>query len=74
MVLPMKQVILKMRDTYPLTPTRGCLSSKEIWDSKTGKLVESDQLKLVNAIKRVDRWKGFLVVIELDNKEIPVKY
>ena len=48
------------------------MSSKEIWDSKTGKLVESDQLKLVNAIKRVDRWKGFLVVIELDNKEIPL--
>ena len=58
---------------FPLTPTRGCLSSKEIWDYKTGKLIESDQLKLVNALKRVDQWKGFLVVIELDNKEIPIK-
>ena len=58
---------------YPLTPTRGCLSSKEIWDSNTGKLLESDQLKLIQAMKTIDQWKGFLVVIELDNKEIPVK-
>ena len=58
---------------YPLTPTRGCLSSKELWDSKTGKLIESDQLKLIEAMKTIDHWKGFLVVIEIDNKEIPVK-
>ncbi len=35
---------------YPLTPTRGCLSSKEIWSEKTGKSVDSDQLKLITTL------------------------
>ncbi len=54
---------------HPLTPTRGCLSSKEIWSEKTGKCIESDQVKLINAFKSTGQIKGFLVVIELDNKQ-----
>ncbi len=57
---------------YPMSPTRGCLSSKEIWDSKTGKCLESDQVKLINAFRSTKQNKGFLVVIELDNKNKPV--
>jgi hypothetical protein len=54
---------------YPMSPTRGCLSSKEIWDSKTGKCLESDQVKLINAFRSTKQNKGFLVVIEIDNKQ-----
>ena len=57
---------------YPMSPTRGCLSSKELWDSKTGKCLESDQVKLINAFRSTKQNKGFLVVIELDDKNKPV--
>ena len=58
---------------FPLTPTRGCLSSKEIWSDETGFCIESDQVNLINAYKSTKRKKGFLVVIEIDNKEEPIK-
>jgi hypothetical protein len=32
---------------YPLTPTMGCLTSKEIWDEATGRRAESDQQKII---------------------------
>jgi hypothetical protein len=54
---------------YPLTPTRGCLSSKEIWSKKTGKCLESDQSKLINALKSTGQKKGFLVVLEIDDQQ-----
>ncbi|MCB9208870.1 MAG: hypothetical protein H6610_01985 [Ignavibacteriales bacterium] len=57
---------------YPLTPTRGCLSSKEIWSESTGYCIESDQAKLINAYKSVGNKNGFLVVFELDNQNKPV--
>ncbi|MDP4115993.1 MAG: hypothetical protein Q8903_07655 [Bacteroidota bacterium] len=55
----------------PFTPSLGCLSTKEIWD-KDGRLVESDQLKLLKAIGSTNKTKGFLVVVELDDKNEPV--
>jgi hypothetical protein len=54
---------------YPLTPTQGCLCTKEIWD---GNRIESDQQKLVNALQRLGEPIGFVVVIELDDKSSPV--
>jgi hypothetical protein len=59
----------KAKSYYPITPTRGCLSSKEIWSEKTGKCLESDQLKLINALKSTGQRKGFLVVIEIDDQQ-----
>ncbi len=59
---------------YPLSPTQGCLSTKEIWDSKTGKCIVSDQVKLVNAFRSTKQNQGFLIVIEIDNKEKPVTF
>jgi hypothetical protein len=56
---------------YPLIPTRGCLSSKEIWDN-SGKLIESDQVKLINAFRSAGSINGFLVVIEIDDNNAPV--
>ncbi|MBK8947031.1 MAG: hypothetical protein IPM32_17425 [Ignavibacteriae bacterium] len=57
---------------FPLTPTQGCLSSKENWDEGNGKCSESDQIKLINAFNSTKQKKGFLVVFEIDDKEKPV--
>ncbi|MGN6532695.1 MAG: hypothetical protein ACTHK0_13205 [Ginsengibacter sp.] len=54
---------------YPLTPTQGCLCTKEIWN---GKRLESDQQKLVNALLKAVGAKGYCVVIEIDDKQEPV--
>jgi len=54
---------------YPLTPTSGCLCTKEIWN---GKRLESDQQKLVNGLLKAGGAYGYCVVIELDNKHAPV--
>ena len=54
---------------YPLTPTQGCLCTKEIWD---GKRVESDQQKLVNGLLKAGGANGYCVVIELDDNQHPV--
>lgn len=55
---------------YPLTPTQGCLCTKEIWN---GKRLESDQEKLVNGLLKAGGANGYCVVIEIDNKKAPVK-
>lgn len=54
---------------YPLTPTQGCLCTKEIWD---GKRLESDQQKLVNGLLKAGDANGYCVVIEIDDKHAPV--
>lgn len=57
---------------YPLTPSKGCITAKEIWDENTGRCIESDQVKLMNAYFSTGELKGFLVVINLDNQQKPV--
>jgi hypothetical protein len=54
---------------YPLTPTQGCLCTKEIWN---GKRLESDQQKLVNGLLKAGGANGYCVVIEIDDKQAPV--
>ncbi|MEO9022352.1 MAG: hypothetical protein ABI237_17840 [Ginsengibacter sp.] len=54
---------------YPLTPTQGCLCTKEIWN---GKRLESDQQKLVNGLLKAGGANGYCVVIELDDNQAPV--
>lgn len=54
---------------FPISPTLGCLCAKEIWNSKTGKLDDSEQLKLINAFLKSPGDKGFLFVINLDNQQ-----
>jgi hypothetical protein len=57
---------------YPISPTLGCLCAREIWDAATGKLKESEQLRLVNAFKATADKTGYAIVINLDNKKQPV--
>ena len=54
---------------YPLTPSQGCLCTKEIWN---GKRIESDQQKLVNTLLQAGGASGYCVVIEIDDKRAPV--
>ena len=57
----------KAQPYYPLTPTAGCLCTKEIWDNIDGKRRESDQQKLVNTLKIVGGANGYCVVVEIDD-------
>lgn len=57
---------------YPHTPTQGCLCTKEIWNATDGKRTESNQQKLVDAVKKAGGANGYLVVIEIDDKQQPV--
>lgn len=57
---------------YPLTPTQGCLCTKEIWSAVDGKRIESDQQKLVDAVKKAGGANGYCVVIEIDDQQKPV--
>jgi hypothetical protein len=57
---------------YPQTPTLGCLCTKESWDAQTGLRLQSDQQKLVDAVKKAGGANGYLVVIELADTPAPV--
>jgi hypothetical protein len=54
---------------YPLTPTQGCLCTKEIWN---GKRLESDQQTLINGLLKAGGANGYCVVVEIDDKHAPV--
>ncbi|MEQ1554956.1 MAG: hypothetical protein ABL929_12290 [Ferruginibacter sp.] len=56
---------------YPYTPTAGCLCTKEIWDNN-GYLKTSNQLALTQAIDNAGGPYGYLIVIELDDKKMPI--
>lgn len=57
---------------YPLTPTLGCLCTKEIWNEEDGKRKESDQQKLMAALQKAGGANGYYIVIEIDNQQQPV--
>ena len=62
----------KAQPYYPLTPTEGCLCTKEIWSKVDGKRMESDQQKLVNALIAAGGANGYCIVIEIDDQQKPV--
>ena len=57
---------------FPLTPTQGCLCTKEIWSAVDGRRIESDQQKLVDAVKKAGGANGYCIVIEIDDQQKPV--
>ncbi len=63
----------KGKPFYPCTPTLGCLCAKEIWDPKTGKLIQSDQVDLVNAFLSTPGADGYLFVINIDDQQKSVQ-
>ncbi|MBZ0199762.1 MAG: hypothetical protein K8H86_07840 [Ignavibacteriaceae bacterium] len=56
---------------YPNTPTLGCLSAKELWDDD-GNRVLSDQSALYNAFKSAGNLSGYLIVVEINDKQHPL--
>ena len=59
----------KGKPFYPCTPTLGCLCAKETWDPRTGKLLQSDQLDMVNAFLSTPGVDGYLLVINIDDQQ-----
>lgn len=51
---------------YPNTPSHGCLTALETWDSGNGQRLISEQARLVDALKRAGGTPGWLVLIVLD--------
>jgi len=58
---------------YPLTPSLGCLCTKEIWDEADGRRILSDQQKLVSALLKAGGANGYVIVIELNDEQRPVE-
>jgi hypothetical protein len=58
---------------YPLTPTLGCLCTKEMWDGETGKRKQSDQQKLVDALQQAGGADGYYIVVELNDEQRAVE-
>ena len=57
---------------FPFTPTEGCLCTKEFWSLVDGKRIDSDQEKLVSALRKAGGPEGYCMVIELDDQQKPV--
>lgn len=63
----------KNKSFYPLTPTQGCLCTKEIWNDENGMLAESDQQKLIDAVTRAGGPDGYLIVVNIDDQQKAVE-
>jgi hypothetical protein len=48
------------------------LATKEIWSNVDGKRMETDQQKLVDALKKAGGANGYCIVIEIDDQQKPV--
>lgn len=57
---------------YPQTPSAGCLCTLERWDPETGALLESDQVRLLNAWHEAGDGTGYFLLVELDDQKKPV--
>jgi hypothetical protein len=64
----------KNKSYYPFTPSLGCLTTKEIWSDQNGKIIESDQIKLMNAFINAGSGKGFFIVVNIDDQHSPVTF
>jgi hypothetical protein len=60
------------RPFFPASPTLGCLCAPEYWNPSTGKLTRSEQYRLADQYMRASGQDGYLLVINLDDKEAPV--
>ena len=60
------------RSFYPISPTLGCLCAPENWNVSTGRLTTSEQFRLADTYSKIESDDGFFIVLNLDNKQIPV--
>lgn len=54
---------------FPMTPTLGCLCTKELWSEEDGHCIQSDQQKLVTALQQAGGAYGYYIVIELGDEQ-----
>jgi hypothetical protein len=59
---------------FPYSPSAGCLVALETWSSVDGRLQKSDQLSLAKAFTRDGTDRGYLIVVELDDRAAPVAF
>jgi hypothetical protein len=59
------------RTYFPQTPSLGCLCSYEEWDA-AGRLKQSEQQKIIDALKGIGASEGYVVVLNLDHRPEPV--
>ncbi|OYU32329.1 MAG: hypothetical protein CFE39_03625 [Comamonadaceae bacterium PBBC2] len=57
---------------FPYAPSAGCMVAIEYWSQADGTLLQSDQLALVKAFASSGTLQGYLVVVELDDRQQPV--
>ncbi|NDC77175.1 MAG: hypothetical protein EBZ67_04790 [Chitinophagia bacterium] len=58
---------------HPISPTLGCLCAPEEWDTQTGSLRQSEQLRLAETfLKAAGPSKGYLMVINMDDQRRPL--
>jgi hypothetical protein len=57
---------------FPGTPSAGCMVAGERWSADSGVLEQSDQLSLAQVFARSGAASGYLVVVEIDDREQPV--
>lgn len=57
---------------YPNTPSLGCLTATEMWSPTDGRAVRSDQLLLLQTYMNAGGPLGWLVIIDIDAKKLPV--
>jgi len=57
---------------FPFTPSLGCLTTKELWSYETGKIIESDQIKLMNAFIEAGNENGYFIVVNIDDQKAAV--
>ena len=57
---------------FPFTPTMGCLCTTEIWSTKDGSRIKSDQQLLTDAITIAGGPYGYAIVININDKKAPV--
>jgi len=62
----------KTETYYPQTPSLGCLCSYEEWND-SGYRTNSNQQKIVNVLNSIRSSSGYVVVIDIDNKQKEVK-
>lgn len=59
---------------FPYSPSAGCLVALETWSKADGRLEKSDQLSLAKAFTRDGTDRGYLIVVELDDRAAPVTF
>jgi len=62
------------RPYHPISPTLGCLCAPEDWDTQTGTLQRSEQLRLAETFAQAPGpGRGYLLVINIDDQRRPLE-